>query len=357
MLSRSGPIRLQDGWRTKIEFMDNHGIDVAIVSITDLDMFSLTPKEAVQRARIINDELQRSCEAQDQQSIGQQEANGVQGFQPQTRRRLYAFGVLPLVEDVGRQELANAVKQVQGLDRLAGVLLTTSGFGRGLDDDRLEDVYQELADAGIVAFVHPQSPSWQKTAKNSAIDGISSACFDLPFELTKSLARLILSGVLDRHPDLKLLVSYSAGALPFLLPRLSNIVEQNSELNDKLKNDVRFYLGQMWFDAVTCGSEELSLLERTVARAEHFEGKEEELEFVDRVTRRSDLLADTGDCPGTDRILFGNCTDHAWSFETGARLKAVDDCLEAIQTVDGWSAQEREKVLGLNAVELFNIDV
>ncbi|KAM0791748.1 hypothetical protein ACM66B_004015 [Microbotryomycetes sp. NB124-2] len=352
LISHEQMNRRDDEWRDKIKFMNNHGIDIAIVSIPDLDLSTLSPKEAIRQATRINEELQTLCEASDAYSEASKE-NDDEGnaFQAQTNKRLYAFGVLPLVKGVERKAAAEVVQQVQGLDRLQGVVLGTRGFGKGFADETLEDVFQELADAGLVAFVHPPRLA---ESQDGAFNNVLSSCFDLPFELTTSLAQLILSGALDRHPDLKLLVSYSAGALPYLSSRLSSVVAQNTELKDKLKNDVRYYLGQMWFDCVGCGPDELALLERMVARAEHFEGKDEELEFVDRVTRRSDLLADTGDCPGTDRILFG--TDHARGSNSEARLKSVEDGFEAVQTVEGWSVQEREKVLGLNAVELFELE-
>ena len=41
-----------------------------------------------------------------------------------------------------------------------------------------------------------------------------------PFETTTAIARLILGGVLDRHPRLRLLVAHAGAALPALAGRL-----------------------------------------------------------------------------------------------------------------------------------------
>lgn len=46
-------------------------------------------------------------------------------------------------------------------------------------------------------------------------------------------------------------------------------------VKDRLQHDFRYYLGQMWYDAVTYGPEELALTERVVSRADNYEGKEE----------------------------------------------------------------------------------
>jgi len=46
-------------------------------------------------------------------------------------------------------------------------------------------------------------------------------------------------------------------------------------VKDRLQHDFRYYLGQMYYDAVTYGPEELALTERVVARANNYESKDE----------------------------------------------------------------------------------
>lgn len=86
---------------------------------------------------------------------------------------------------------------------------------------------------------------------------------------------MILFGTLDRHPTLRLLLAHSAGALPALSSRLSSCVVHDPTVKDRLQHDFRYYLGMLYYDAVAYGPEELALVERTVARADKFEGKEE----------------------------------------------------------------------------------
>jgi len=83
-----------------------------------------------------------------------------------------------------------------------------------------------------------------------------------------------------------------------------------------------------------------------------------ELEYVDRVTSRKELRAPADSYPGTDRILFG--TDHPFFpplAGEGARWKSVDENLDAIAGVAGWEDQERHKVMGRNAVDLFGLEI
>lgn len=93
--------------------------------------------------------------------------------------------------------------------------------------------------------------------------------------MVQAIARLILAGVLDRHPTLKLLLAHSAGALPALSSRLSSCIVHDPHVKDRLQHDFRYYLGQMYYDAVTYGPEELALTERVVARANNYESRDE----------------------------------------------------------------------------------
>ena len=77
------------------------------------------------------------------------------GFEPHTTNRLFAFGSLPLVPGIETSKVLEAIKQVQELSYLRGVVMGTKGIGKGLDDPAMEPIYEALADAGMVVFVHP----------------------------------------------------------------------------------------------------------------------------------------------------------------------------------------------------------
>lgn len=79
-----------------------------------------------------------------------------------------------------------------------------------------------------------------------------------------------MSGVLDRHPDLRIIVAHGGGALPVLSSRLALCISQAPEVNKRLKHDVRFYLGQLYYDAVCYGPEELESAVRLIGRARRY---------------------------------------------------------------------------------------
>ncbi|CEQ41701.1 SPOSA6832_03455, partial [Sporobolomyces salmonicolor] len=365
----------------KIKFMDTHGIDVTqiahaipipqVVSLANPWLDFLEPAEATQAAHDLNLDVQSYCASFAPSS------SSSSSFSPLTEKRLFGFGSLPLVPGIETKKVVEAVKQIKGLSYLRGVVMGTKGIGKGLDDPGMEPIWEAIAAAGLVVFVVSlrlrSSDLLKKRLTRIGIlqhphYGIENAFGEqdnghvlalglgFPFETTIAIARLILSGVLDRHPTLKLLLAHSAGALPALSSRLSSCVVHDPHVKDRLQHDFRYYLGQMWYDAVTYGPEELALVERVVSRANGYEGKEEQIEFVDRVTTRAH--APEGAFPGVDRIMFG--TDHPFFPPLdgeGTRWKSVDENLDAIAGVAGWGADERAKVMGGNAVELFDLEL
>ncbi|BGP10539.1 hypothetical protein JCM10049v2_006431 [Rhodotorula toruloides] len=339
----------------KIKFMDAHGIDVSVVSLANPWLDFLEPAEAVSAAHELNVDLQSYC------STYSAPSSSPKPFTPKTQKRLFAFGSLPLVPGIKTEEVLEAVRQVKELSHLRGIVMGTKGVGKGLDDPAMEPIYAAIVEAGLVVFVHPHYGI--ENAFGEQDNGHALALgLGFPFETTIAIARLILSGVLDRHPTLKLLLAHSAGALPALSSRLSSCIIHDPHVKDRLQNDFRYYLGQLWYDAVTYGPEELALVERVVSRANNYEGTDDQLAFVDRVNGRADLLAPEGVFPGVERIMFG--TDHPFfpplegsSDPSQQRWKSVDENLDAIAGVAGWGEGERRKVMGGNAVELFGLEI
>jgi aminocarboxymuconate-semialdehyde decarboxylase len=156
------------------------------------------------------------------------------------------------------------------------------------------------------------------------------------------MVRLILSGVLDRFPSLRLLLAHSGGALPLLSSRLASCIEHDPIVASRLKHDARYYLGRLYFDAVAYGSEELGFVSDVIARADRYQTGS----VVPGVTDRK---------LGSNRMLFG--TDHPFfpPLQATEKWKSVVENLDAIEGVQGWSQVEKDRVRGENALTLFDL--
>lgn len=72
-----------------------------------------------------------------------------------------------------------------------------------------------------------------------------------PFETTVAAARLILSGCLDRHPKLKVLLVHAGGFLPFQIGRLDHGYAVRSETHAVIQRPPSTYLKRFYFDTIT----------------------------------------------------------------------------------------------------------
>lgn len=70
-------------------------------------------------------------------------------------KRLYGFGLLPLVPEISVDAILQVIKQLSTLSHLKGVIMGTKAVGKGLDDPSLEPVWEALSAAGLVVFLHP----------------------------------------------------------------------------------------------------------------------------------------------------------------------------------------------------------
>ncbi|KIP10676.1 hypothetical protein PHLGIDRAFT_50735, partial [Phlebiopsis gigantea 11061_1 CR5-6] len=296
----------------KLKFMDKHGIDVSVVSSANPWLDFLPASTAHELAGNLNQDLESYCAT----------SPSLQGGS--ALRRLYGFGLLPLVPEVTVASLLDTVKQISGLPHLKGIIMGTRGVGKGLDDETLEPVWEAIEKAGLVIFLHPHYGVDGKAWGEKENGHVLSLALGFPFETTVATTRLILSGVFDRYPNLRLLLAHSGGALPQLSSRLASCIDHDPVVASRLSHDARYYLGKLYFDAVAYGSEELGF-----------------------VSDKRKI--------GSARMLFG--TDHPFfpPLSETEKWKSVVENLEAIDGVEGWTDTEREAVRGANALKLFGL--
>ncbi|KAF8870003.1 hypothetical protein CPB85DRAFT_772327 [Mucidula mucida] len=313
----------------KLEFMDRHGIDISFVSTANPWLDFLSASDAHELALGLNADLEEYCATSP-------------SFESSSLKRLYGFGLLPLVPGVPISALLECVEQIATLPHLKGLIMGTRGVGKGLDDEALDPVWGAIEKAGLVIFLHPHygvdGSAWGEKDNGHVLP----LALGFPFETTTATARLILSGVFDRFPKLSILLAHSGGALPQLSSRLASCIEHDPVVASRLKHDARYYLGKLFFDAVAYGPEELGFVSEIVSRSARYDGASSSNVTADRKV-------------GSKRMLFG--TDHPffpplWATE---KWKSVVENLEAIQSVVGWDEDEKNGVRGGNALTLFGL--
>src|SRR5690606_5586093 len=96
-------------------------------------------------------------------------------------------------------------------------------------------------------LLHPAHPStYDQTQGRSLMAGLG-----LMFDTTIALARIIMAGILDRHPKLKLVCPHVGGTLPYLIGRVDHqalVLKRGAENITKAPSE---YLRQVYLDAVS----------------------------------------------------------------------------------------------------------
>jgi aminocarboxymuconate-semialdehyde decarboxylase len=164
------------------------------------------------------------------------------GAQKRYPGRLWASAAVPL------QDTRTAIEVVDdAVNRLGlmGVNLPGSvGADPRIDAERLEPFYAHVEKLGLPVFLHPTDVIFQ-----DMLDGYGGALhlsLGRVIEVSVGAMRLVLSGVLDRHPNLKLYLSHTGGALPYQSGRM----DKNSNAA-KLPRPVSEYLKRMVTDTVS----------------------------------------------------------------------------------------------------------
>ncbi|KAJ7498722.1 amidohydrolase 2 [Mycena latifolia] len=314
----------------KIKFMDRHGIDLSVVSSANPWLDFLPASEAKTLASQLNEDLENYCSESPELSP--------------SLKRIYGFGLLPLVPDISTAALLETIDQISKLSYLKGIIMGTRGIGKGLDDEALDPVWAALEKAKLVAFIHPHYSLNEKEWGDQANGHVLPLALGFPFETTIATTRLILAGVFDRFPSLRLLLAHSGGALPQLSSRLASCIEHDPVVASRLKHDARWYLGKLYFDAVAYGPEELGFVADVIARSERFESG---------TSANAPITVDR--TLGSRRMLFG--TDHPFfpPLQSSDKWKSVVENLQAIDAVAGWGQAEKEGVRGGNALSLFDL--
>lgn len=101
---------------------------------------------------------------------------------------------------------------------------------------------------GLTIFLHPHYG-----VGNEHYHNYGHALFlalGFTFETTVAVSQLVLSGMLDRVPELKLLLAHSGGTLPFLAGRLDSCVAHDLAISARLLHPPSHYLKRFYYDAI-----------------------------------------------------------------------------------------------------------
>ena len=206
--------------------MEMAGVDRAILCpYVPLLRYEADPRDALESSRIQNQALARLARAHP--------------------RRISVLGTVPLQDpDLAARELDTLM---QG-GVVAGVEIATSVRGVYLGDDRFRPFWKVAEDTGAVVFVHPTTGGFDIPALN---DYYLSNTVGNPLETTITAAHLLMAGVLEAHPRLRILLAHGGGTILGLRGRLRHAHAVLPQARARLRESPEASLRRFYFDTVT----------------------------------------------------------------------------------------------------------
>ncbi|HZA00841.1 MAG TPA: amidohydrolase family protein [Hyphomicrobiaceae bacterium] len=216
--------------------LDAMGIDRQLVMPPPVQCYhTLRTDIAVPAARMVND--------------------GVAEYVARKPDRFLALGTVPL------QEPAEAARELERCMRslgFKGVQILTNVAGKELSDPATEPFWAKAEELGAVVLLHPNGFTEGKRLTRFYFNNVIGN----PFDTTLAIHHLIFDGVLDRHPNLKILAVHGGGYVAAYSGRIDHAWGARSDARAELPHPPTTYLKRIYFDTVVFTPHQLEALIR-----------------------------------------------------------------------------------------------
>jgi aminocarboxymuconate-semialdehyde decarboxylase len=205
------------------EVLERHGVDRQLLTFTTPGVHIEPPERAAAFARMVNDALAAAV--------------------ARPSGRFAALATLPLNDpEASVAELERAVRSL----RLPGAMLFSNVNGVALSDPRYEPLYRKADELGAVLHIHPTSPVGVEAMEEYWLMPLLGFTFDT----TLAAAKLVFSGVPDRYPRVRWVLSHLGGAIPYLAERLDRGFHAFKECRAHIARPPSEYLKRFYYDTV-----------------------------------------------------------------------------------------------------------
>jgi aminocarboxymuconate-semialdehyde decarboxylase len=211
---------------------DEVGLDLSVISSAGHYLRALSREEAVPVLRESNDYLA--------------------ALRDRHRDKVVAIATsIPGGGDAHLRELERAVRQ----DGLRGVLISASHRGAYPDDDDARAFFALAVSLDIPVFLHPPAVGFGEERMS---DYRLASSVGRPFDNCLALARLIVRGIFEDFPALKLVGSHLGGGICEIIGRMDYAYELGDEAfflgsyePVRIRRKPSDYLRMMYFDTVS----------------------------------------------------------------------------------------------------------
>jgi aminocarboxymuconate-semialdehyde decarboxylase len=214
--------------------LDAMGIDLQLVMCPPPQCYYTVPLDiAVKAAQMIND--------------------GMAEFVAGKPDRFVALGTVPMPDG---NEAAKELERCMNVLKFKGVQILTNVAGKELSDPAFAPFWKKAEELGALVLLHPNGFTEASRLTRYYFNNIIGN----PFETTLALHYLIFDGVLERHPNLKILAVHGGGYLGAYSGRIDHAWGARSDCQAKLPKPPTHYLKKIYFDTVVFTPHQLRAL-------------------------------------------------------------------------------------------------
>ena len=271
--------------RARLADMDAMGVDIQVVSMN-------LPTPCYWASADVGAKIARACN------------DWMAEFVHAVPDRFVGIGVVPL------QDAREPPRELEHIKRLGlrGVTIPSNVRNRDLGEPALRPFWAAAEAFKLPVMVHPRGFTHDERLQKFFLWNTVGQ----PLEEALAMASLIHEGVLDAHPDAKILICHGGGYLPFYSGRGDKAFESRPETCTHIRQKPSAYMPKFFYDSVIFDQD---MLRRLVHKV------------------------------GADRIMMGS--DYP-------RGEIETEPVGFVSTA-GLSDQDRDKILGRNALALFGI--
>jgi predicted TIM-barrel fold metal-dependent hydrolase len=203
--------RLDDLGALRLKEMDEAGIDVQVISHGAPSTQRIDAATAVPLARRANDRLHEACRAHPDRFAG--------------------FACLPTADP---RAAANELERTVAKLGFKGAMVHGPTNGVFFDDKRFWPIFERAQALDVPLYIHPSTPvaavveAYYKDYLKE-YPQLLSAAWGYTVETATQGIRLVLSGVFDAYPRVKIILGHLGESLPFSLWRINMALSRGAE--------------------------------------------------------------------------------------------------------------------------------
>lgn len=220
------------------ENAERKGVYHSILSpVPQLFMYDFSPDITTELARLYNASLSKIVH--------------------ESNNSLSALGTIPLNKPEKAAEVLNEAIH----SGLRGAIIGPGIENQLLSAECFEPLLEEANRLKAILFIHPllNTDPRIKSKKMPNLIGV-------PWETTVVATDIILSGLIDRYPNVKIVFAHGGGFLPYQIGRLDKGYSEWKDASVHLQAKPSEYVKNFWYDTVLWNEDSLQLLIKTVGK-------------------------------------------------------------------------------------------